>query len=108
MKELLAVIDMQNDFVFGALGSSDAQAILPAVEERISAARQAGKTVVFTRDTHGEDYLSTQEGKRRGTRYSINLCSQAWNLRSISAARTLKEWNLSAYARISASFPTCF
>ena len=79
MKELLAVIDMQNDFVFGALGSSDAQAILPAVEERISAARQAGKTVVFTRDTHGEDYLSTQEGKRLPVRHCLKD-SEGWQI----------------------------
>ena len=79
MKELLAVIDMQNDFVFGALGSSDAQAILPAVEERIFAARQAGKTVVFTRDTHGEDYLSTQEGKRLPVRHCLKD-SEGWQI----------------------------
>ena len=79
MKELLAVIDMQNDFVFGALGSSDAQAILPAVEKRISAARQAGKTVVFTRDTHGEDYLSTQEGKRLPVRHCLKD-SEGWQI----------------------------
>lgn len=79
MKELLAVIDMQNDFVFGALGSSDAQAILPAVEKRISAARQAGKTVVFTRDTHGEDYFSTQEGKRLPVRHCLKD-SEGWQI----------------------------
>ena len=79
MKELLAVIDMQNDFVFGALGSSDAQAILPAVEKRISAARQAGKTVVFTRDTHGEDYLSTQEGKRLPGKHCLKD-SEGWQI----------------------------
>ena len=79
MKELLAVIDMQNDFVFGALGSSDAQAILPAVEERIFAARQAGKTVVFTRDTHGEDYLSTQEGKRLPVKHCLKD-SEGWQI----------------------------
>ena len=79
MKELLAVIDMQNDVVFGALGSSDAQAILPAVEKRISAARQAGKTVVFTRDTHGEDYLSTQEGKRLPVRHCLKD-SEGWQI----------------------------
>ena len=70
---------MQNDFVFGALGSSDAQAILPAVEKRISAARQAGKTVVFTRDTHGEDYLSTQEGKRLPVKHCLKD-SEGWQI----------------------------
>ena len=54
---------MQNDFVSGALGSEAAQKILPAVKARIEGARAAGTTVVFTRDTHGEEYLSSQEGK---------------------------------------------
>lgn len=63
MKKLLVVIDMQNDFVFGALGSKEAVAILPAVKAEIEKAKSEGWTVVFTRDTHGEDYLSTKEGK---------------------------------------------
>ena len=61
MKELLIVIDMQNDFVFGALGTKEAQAILPAVQETIVAARANHTEIVFTRDTHTEEYLSTQE-----------------------------------------------
>lgn len=63
MKELLIVVDMQNDFVFGALGTKEAQAIVPAVFEAVSKAREAGIEIVFTRDTHGGNYLSTQEGK---------------------------------------------
>lgn len=63
MKEILVVVDMQNDFVTGALGGADAQAILPEVRKKISEARNAGTTVVFTRDTHGKDYFSTREGK---------------------------------------------
>lgn len=63
MKSLLVVIDMQNDFVFGALGTEEARAILPAVKARIALARETGETVVFTRDTHRENYLSTQEGR---------------------------------------------
>ena len=61
--KILAVIDMQNDFITGALGSAEAQAIVPAVRKRIAEARKAGETVFFTRDTHGEDYLQTQEGR---------------------------------------------
>ncbi len=64
MKKALVVIDMQNDFVFGSLGSADAQAILPNVIERVKNARQNGEQVIFTRDTHGKDYLTTQEGKK--------------------------------------------
>lgn len=63
-KKLLVVVDMQRDFIDGALGTAEAQAILPAVRARIAAARAAGEAVVFTRDTHGKDYLDTQEGKR--------------------------------------------
>lgn len=62
-KKLLVVVDMQNDFIGGALGTQEAQSILPAVRARIADARKEGEVVVFTRDTHGDDYLSTQEGK---------------------------------------------
>lgn len=58
--DYLLVIDMQNDFVDGALGTPEAAAIVDAVAEY---ARTFGGTVVFTRDTHGPDYLQTQEGK---------------------------------------------
>lgn len=56
----LLVIDMQNDFVDGALGTPEAQAIVGAVADH---ARGFDGTVVFTRDTHTPDYLQTQEGK---------------------------------------------
>ena len=62
-KKLLVVVDMQNDFIGGVLGTKEAQNILPAVRARIADARKEGEEVAFTRDTHGEDYLSTQEGK---------------------------------------------
>lgn len=62
-KKLLVVVDMQNDFIGGALGTQEAQSILPAVRARIADARKEGEVVVFTRDTHGDDYLSSQEGK---------------------------------------------
>lgn len=64
MKKTLIVIDMQNDFVTGALGTPEAAAILPKVKEKIRAARAAGQEILFTRDTHGENYAETQEGKR--------------------------------------------
>lgn len=60
---VLIVVDMQNDFIDGALGTAEARAIVPAVAARIAQARAAGDTVIFTRDTHGEDYLNTQEGR---------------------------------------------
>ena len=63
MKKVLVVVDMQNDFVFDALKNTAAEAIIPHVTERIEQALAAGETVFFTRDTHGPDYLDTQEGR---------------------------------------------
>lgn len=56
----LIVVDMQVDFVNGALGTAEAVGIVPAVEKRI---REFDGKVIFTRDTHQENYLSTQEGR---------------------------------------------
>ena len=63
MKNLLAVIDMQNDFVTGSLGTKEAQAIVPNVKDKISDYALRKDNVIFTRDTHEKDYLDTQEGK---------------------------------------------
>lgn len=61
MKKILVVVDMQNDFVDGSLGTPEAQSILGAVVKKI---RFYGAGAVYaTRDTHGEDYLETQEGR---------------------------------------------
>ena len=57
----LIVVDMQNDFITGALGSKHAEAIVPAV---VSLVKNFEGRVIFTRDTHGEDYMLTQEGRR--------------------------------------------
>ena len=63
MRNILIVVDMQKDFVTGALASAEAQAILPEVKAKISTYDRAGKEIIFTRDTHGEDYMQTNEGK---------------------------------------------
>lgn len=64
MSKLYVVVDMQNDFVYGSLGSDEARAIVPAVRSLVDGWRASGEEIVFTRDTHGEDYFSTQEGER--------------------------------------------
>ena len=61
MKKLLIVVDMQVDFISGALGTPEAQAIVPKVVEKITG---FDGDVVYTRDTHGKDYLQTAEGKK--------------------------------------------
>ena len=63
MRKILIVIDMQNDFVTGALGSKEALAILPQVKNKINECLQGGNELIFTRDTHDDDYLQTNEGK---------------------------------------------
>lgn len=60
MKKLLIVVDMQNDFIDGVLGTKEAQAIVPGVREKIKGFKGM---VIYTRDTHGEDYLESMEGK---------------------------------------------
>ena len=63
MRKLLIVVDMQNDFITGALGSPQAQRILPSVLSKIDEYKQSSDEIIFTRDTHHDDYLTTQEGQ---------------------------------------------
>ena len=63
MSKLLIVVDMQNDFISGSLGSPQARAIVPFVREKIARYKQSGGKIIFTRDTHTAHYLETQEGK---------------------------------------------
>jgi nicotinamidase/pyrazinamidase len=59
MQKILVVVDMQNDFIDGSLGTKEAVEIVPSVKEKIE--NFDGK-VIFTRDTHFDNYLETQEG----------------------------------------------
>lgn len=59
MTKVLVVVDMQNDFIDGALGTAEAVEIVDYVTELV---RDFDGDIIFTRDTHGADYLSTQEG----------------------------------------------
>lgn len=71
MKKVLIVVDMQNDFIDGALGTKEAAAILPNVKRKIEEYKKAGNTVIFTRDTHDKNYLQTQEGKNLPVEHCI-------------------------------------
>ncbi len=61
MKKFLVVVDMQKDFVDGALGTKEAQAIIPAVVKKI---KEFDGDIFATLDTHGEDYMDTPEGRK--------------------------------------------
>lgn len=82
MKKLLVVVDMQNDFIDGSLGTDDAKWIVNNVVKKINYYRQNGWGVIFTRDTHEENYLDTQEGKNLPVKHCIKgthgweLCSK--------------------------------
>ena len=78
--DVLVVVDMQKDFISGALGTKEAVAIVPRVAEKIAQAKKAGKTVVFTRDTHHENYLQTQEGKNLPVPHCI-VNTEGWQIR---------------------------
>ncbi|MCI5649288.1 MAG: cysteine hydrolase family protein [Fusicatenibacter sp.] len=85
--KLLVVVDMQNDFIDGALGTKEAVSIVDRVKEKLSSYQNVKDCVVFTRDTHRTDYLNTQEGKNLPVEHCIigtdgwqitpELCTQA-------------------------------
>lgn len=63
MKKTLIVVDMQKDFIDGALGTKEAVAIVENVKKKIAEYQANGDEIIFTRDTHQANYLSTNEGK---------------------------------------------
>ena len=64
MKKVLVVVDMQNDFITGVLGTEEAKAITPKVAQYIRDHADKDTVLFFTRDTNDADYLNTQEGKK--------------------------------------------
>lgn len=71
MKQLLIVVDMQNDFVNGSLGTKEAELIVTNVKKKIEEYKAEGWRIVFTRDTHPADYLQSQEGKKLPVEHCI-------------------------------------
>ena len=59
--DILVVVDMQNDFIDGALGSTEAPKIVDGINTLV---KEFQGKIIFTRDTHTEDYMSTQEGRK--------------------------------------------
>lgn len=71
MKKTLIVIDMQNDFIDGSLGTKEAVAILENVKKKIMQYKAAGDEIIFTRDTHKTNYLQTNEGRNLPVEHCI-------------------------------------
>jgi nicotinamidase-related amidase len=79
MKKLLVVVDMQKDFVDGALGSEEAQKIVPAVVNKVQSYIDRKDGIIFTKDTHTENYLQTQEGKNLPVIHCVQG-TQGWEI----------------------------
>ena len=77
--KLLVVVDMQKDFVDGALGTPEAQAIVENVVKKVKKAKEAGDQIIFTMDTHESNYLETAEGKNLPVEHCIRETA-GWKL----------------------------
>lgn len=87
MQNVLIVVDMQNDFVTGSLGTKEAAAIVPHVKKKIE---EFDGCVLFTRDTHETWYLETQEGKNLPMAHCIRG-TEGWQIvPELDALRTTK------------------
>ena len=78
MKKALIVIDMQNDFIDGYLGTAEALSIVEKVKDKIRS--YPPECVFATMDTHGPDYLSTQEGRNLPVEHCIRG-TEGWKIR---------------------------
>lgn len=63
MNKVLIVVDMQNDFVTGVLGTKEARVIVPNIQKKIKEYKDRGDQAIFTMDTHGKKYMDSLEGK---------------------------------------------
>ena len=77
--KILVVVDMQNDFITGSLGTPEARAILPNVKKKIEAAVKDGDLIIYTRDTHMENYLETREGKNLPVEHCVYK-TEGWKI----------------------------
>lgn len=81
MRNCLIVIDMQNDFISGSLGTKEAEVIVPKVEKLVKEAEQKGDAIIYTRDTHSNNYLETPEGKKLPIKHCIKD-TRGWEIPS--------------------------
>lgn len=83
--KILVVVDMQNDFIDGSLGTKEAQAIVSNVVKKIE--RSENELILFTQDTHESDYLMTQEGRKLPVEHCI-VSTHGWEIHS----EVMKAW----------------
>ncbi len=78
----LIVVDMQNDFINGTLGTKEAETIVEKVADKIRENKKNGSRIIFTRDTHQENYLDTAEGRALPVRHCIEN-TEGWKISSV-------------------------
>ena len=69
--KILVVVDMQNDFIDGSLGTPEAVAIVPSVIRKIEEYEKSGNLIIYTKDTHFDNYLETSEGENLPVEHCI-------------------------------------
>ena len=77
--KILIVIDMQNDFLHGALRNEEGIKIIPAVVKKIEEYKAKNTLIIATRDTHTEEYLNTQEGQKLPVKHCVKY-SYGWRI----------------------------
>lgn len=80
MMDTLIVVDMQNDFIDGSLGTKEAVLIVENVRKKVMEYKAAGKEIIYTRDTHFDNYLDTFEGKNLPVKHCIKD-TEGWNIK---------------------------
>lgn len=78
-KKVLIVVDIQNDFVTGSLGTPEAQAIVPNVVKKVEKYKSNNDPIITTQDTHYANYLETNEGKKLPIKHCI-VSSDGWQI----------------------------
>lgn len=77
--KVLIVVDMQNDFIDGSLGSTEAKKIVPNVINKIKEYEDTNQLIYYTKDTHFNDYLQTPEGNKLPVEHCIKG-TDGWNI----------------------------
>ena len=77
--KILIVVDMQNDFVTGSLGTKEAVEVVPNVKKKIEEYLKNRDRIIFTKDTHQSNYLDTQEGRNLPVEHCI-IYSHGWEI----------------------------
>lgn len=90
---VLIVIDMQNDFIDGSLGTKEAQAIVPNVKKKVDEAVKNGDLIIYTQDTHYDNYLDTREGDKLPVEHCIEG-TYGWDIVStVKPPRGYMNWD---------------